>query len=388
MIAIKPYVKLKTMNLFTIVCKNLWHQKIRTILTILGVGTSIAAFVSLRGLTDDLEKALKAVYKARGTDLVVMEKATLDIFASTIDQSCIDRLKLIPHVQRVSPILFYFYAVNLKQYFLIYGWERGTYLFEDLKIKGSPMKNDHDALLGSIAAKRLNKAPGDKIKLRNEEFNVCGVFQSMSMLEDGGIIVPLDTLQRIKKIPGKVTAINLRLDYSDFAQLSMEQRQTISQEVQNRINSEYNDFEVKDVQNFISTPFTVVFSFTWAISVVVFIIVIMGLVNTMSTAVLERTREIGILRAVGWSKYRIAKLILLESTVYGLIGGIIGIIIGYSLMRILIIAPQVQGFIAMNYDPSFMIKTLGLSLFVGIIAGVYPAVKAISIEPINVLRYE
>jgi putative ABC transport system permease protein len=121
---------------------------------------------------------------------------------------------------------------------------------------------------------------------------------------------------------------------------------------------------------------------------VVFIIVIMGLVNTMSTAVLERTREIGILRAVGWSKHRIAKLILLESIAYGLFGGIIGIILGYSLMRILIVAPQVQGFIAMSYDLSFMIRTLGLSLFVGIIAGVYPAVKAISIEPIDVLRYE
>ena len=114
----------------------------------------------------------------------------------------------------------------------------------------------------------------------------------------------------------------------------------------------------------------------------------MGIANTMSTAVIERTSEIGILRAVGWSKYRIVKLIFLESIIFGLSGGIIGIVLGYSLMRILIVAPQVQGFISMSYDPIFMTKTLGFSLLVGIFAGIYPAVKAISIQPIEVLRHE
>jgi len=74
------------MFLIRIIFKNLWHQRARSILTILGVSISIAAFVSLRGLTDNLENALQTTYKARGSDLVVMEKSTLDIFASSIDQ--------------------------------------------------------------------------------------------------------------------------------------------------------------------------------------------------------------------------------------------------------------------------------------------------------------
>ena len=376
------------MNIGTITIKNLWHQKVRSLLTILGVGISIAAFVSLRGLTNDLDKALQTTYKARGTDLVVMEKATLDIFASTIDQSYLAKLKQIPHVQKVSPILFYFYAVNYKQYFLIYGWEPESYLFEDLKIQGSPLKNDHDMLLGSIAAKRLHKSTGDMIKIRGEEFNVCGVFQGLNMLEDAGIIIKLDTLQRIKKATGKITAINLRLDTSDSVRLSLKERKDISQKVQDQIHSEFSDLEVKDVQGFVSTPFAVVFSFTWAISVVVFIVVIMGILNTMSTAVLERTREIGILLAIGWRKSRIAMLVLFESAIFGLLGGIVGIVLGYSLMRILIVAPQIQGFITMTYDLTFLTKALGLSLLVGIISGIYPAIKAISINPIEALHYE
>jgi putative ABC transport system permease protein len=357
-------------------------------LTILGVGISISAFVSLCGLTNNLEKALQSTYKLRGTDLVVMEKSTLDIFSSTIDQSYVSRLKLIPHVQQASPILFYFYAVQFKQYFLITGWEPECYLFEGLKIDGSTLQGEHDALLGTIAAKRLNKNKGDKISIRGIEFRICGIFQSMNILEDGTIIVPLDTLQKIKNNPGKITAINLRLDSNDSLRMNLKQRQDIAREVQDKINSEFTDLEVKDVQNFIATPFSTIFSFTWAISIVALIIAIMGIVNTMTTVVLERTKEIGILLAIGWRKSRIIKLIILESAIYGLLGGIVGIILGYAIMRILVTLPQIQGFIVMSYDFSFMSKALGLSLLVGISAGIYPAAKAVSINTIEVLRHE
>ena len=376
------------MNLITIVCKNLWQQKVRSGLTILGVGISIAAFVSLRGLTDNLERALQSTYKTRGSDLVVMEKATLDIFSSSIDQSYVAYLKRLPYVKQSTPILFYFYAVKFKQYLLLYGWEPDSYLFDGFKITGTRLQNDHDALIGAVAAKRLKISQGDKINIRGEEFHVCGVFQSMNLLEESGIIVPLSTLQKIKKTPGKITAINLRLDYGDSLKSSLAHRKDISKQVQEKINSEFSDLEVKDVQDFVSTPFTVVFSFTWAISMVVFIIVVMGIINTMSTAVLERRKEIGILMAIGWRKYRIVVLVLLEAAIYGLLGGIIGIILGCAMTRSLITAPAVQGFISMMPDNLFIVKSLGLAMLVGILAGVYPAIKAVSIEPIDVLRYE
>jgi putative ABC transport system permease protein len=376
------------MNMFTIIFNNLWHQKVRSILTILGIGVSISAFVSLSGLANSLEKTLQTTYKSRGPDLVVMEKSTLDIFSSTIDQSYLTSLKLLPRVQQVSPILFYFYAITPNQYFLITGWEPGCYLFEGLKVDGSPMQNEHDVLVGSIAAKRLNKIKGDRISIRGEEFTICGIFQSMNMLEDSTIVVPLSTLQRIKKTPSKITAINIKLDLSDLLKLDIKQRRDITKEVQDKINSEFNDLEVKDVQDFVSTPFLTIFKFTWAISIVAFIIVTMGILNTMSTAVLERTKEIGILLAIGWRKMRVVKLVLLESAMYGLFGGITGIILGYTMMRILITMPQIQGFLVMRYDFSFIVKTVGLSLSISILAGIYPAIRAISIDIIEVLRYE
>lgn len=376
------------MNLLTIVCKNLWHQKVRSVLTVFAVGISIAAFVALQGLADNLETALQSTYKARGEDLVVMEKATLDIFSSSIDQTYVDALKKIPHVKQSTGILFYFYAVKHKEYFLLYGWETDSYLLEGFQIDGSSFEGDHDVLVGDTAAKRLNKGPGDRINIRGEEFRISGVFRSKSIMEEGCIIVPLETLQRIKKSVGKITAVNIRLDSGESIRESAINRQAISRKVQEAISGKFSDLEVKDVQGFISTPFSIVFSFTWAISMVVFIVVVMGIVNTMTTAVLERRKEIGILMAIGWRKWRIVALVLLESVIYGFLGGITGIVLGYGMTELLTTVPVVQGFVSMSPDMIFIGKALFLSVLLGCLSGIYPALKAVSIEPIEVLRYE
>lgn len=376
------------MNLLSIVCKNIWQQKLRSALTILGVGISIAAFVSLSGLTNNLETSLQSAYKARGTDLIVMEKATLDIFSSTIDQNYSALLKKLPHIQQSTPVLFYFYAVQHKQYFLIYGLEPDSYLFKTFNISGESIKDPNDAIVGAVAAKRLKRSVGDHFNIRGQEFTIRGIFKSTSILEESSIIVPLDTLQKIKKTPGKVTAINLRIDYTDAQIANANERKDLSQRVINSIDVDFRDLEVKDVQEFISTPFTVIFGFTWAISMVAFIIVILGIVNTMSTAVLERKKEIGILMAIGWRKSRILSLVLFESAIFGLLGGVVGVIIGYAMTRALIAVPAVQGFVSMSPDIFFILRSLGISMLVGILAGIHPAIKAVNIQPIEVLRYE
>lgn len=374
------------MYILGIVLKNLWHQKVRTLLTVLGIGISIAAFVSLRGLTDNLERSIESSYKVRGADLIAMEKATLDIFASSIDQGYARWLKAIPHVNKVAPSLIYFYALRSKEYFMLFGWEYDSFLLEGLKVSGDGMKGDHDALLGFAAAKRLRKSIGDKIAIRGEEFLVRGIFESPSLIESGGIIVPLKTLQKIKKAEGKVTTISFRLDVDGSLRATDAQRQAVAGEVQDKVLTLFPDLEVRDIQDFASAPFAVIFSFTWAISLVVFLIVILAIANTMTTAVLERTKEIGILLAIGWRKRRIVQMVLLESGIYGLIGGIVGILFGYLMMKALLMFPVIASFVHLSYDPVLVARTLALAFFVGCLSGIYPAVRAVSLQPIKVLN--
>ncbi len=379
------------MNIITITLNNLWHRKIRSLLTLLGVGISIAAFVAIIGLADGLKHSLVSTFQARGTDLVVIEKGVVDILSSSIDAAYKDKLQGMPLIEQVAPILLDLYSFKFKQYLLLYGWEPGSYPFSELKLRGKLPQNYGQAILGVLAAKRLNKKIGDKINLKGAEFTVAGIFQSQSILEDGAAIIQLARLQELKKSGDKVTLFNIKIKTPsaqksrfDYAKLN---RQTDLAQVQ--IAEAFPGLEVKNIQNFIynNTPMYLVFNFTWALSIVAFIIVILGIANTMAASVLERTQEIGILLAIGWRDLSIAAMILCEAMLIGLLGGCVGLGLGYLLMYFFILSPQLSGLMAMHYDLGFILRVIAISVGLGFLSGLYPAFKAISIEPMKVLRY-
>ena len=123
---------------------------------------------------------------------------------------------------------------------------------------------------------------------------------------------------------------------------------------------------------------------TWAISLLAIIIGGLGIINTMLMSVFERTREIGVLKAVGWSNTKILTMIIGESLVITIVSAIIGSIVGYS--TCLILAPKMQ--ITPLFTPKIFIQSFLVAIIVGIIGGLYPAIKAIKLPPTEALRYE
>jgi putative ABC transport system permease protein len=378
------------MNLFSITFKNLRGRFLRTVLTILGVGASIAAFVAFLGLTNNLADTLKNTYKKRGTDLIVVEKGMADVLTSTIDKDYAQKIRNIPGVDRVGAISVDFQTFKAKQYVLVYGWELGSYLFDEIKITGDKLKNENEALLGAAASKKLNKNIGDKIKIKGAEFVITGIFRSQTVLEDGGIIIALPKLQVLRKMPGKITMFNIGVRSSNAKGRKYKEFKEEVAAVQKLIQEALPEIEVKNVDEFVeeNTAISIALNFTWAISIVAFIIAVMGIANTMMTSILERSQEIGILIAMGWRKHRIMSLIMLESLFLGLMGGLLGIFLGYGLMKAFTYTPQLGGVIDIFYDLDLMLKVLAGSVVLGLVAGLYPAIRAISLNPLEVLRNE
>jgi putative ABC transport system permease protein len=378
------------MNLLSMIVQNMRSRLLRTTLTLLGVGVSIAAFVAMLGLANNLEDTLKTTYKKRGTDLIVVEKGMADILTSAIDQGYIQKIKEIKGVEKVGAILVDFQSIKFKQYVLIYGWEINSYLFDEIKISGSRPQNDFEALIGNAASKKLGKKIGEEIKIKGEKFIITGIFQSQSVLEDGGIIISLSKLQSLKKMPGSVTILNIgiKADQGRINRLAdfNQQVQVIARQIENLLP----EVEVKNVDDFVAnnTPVSLALNFTWAISVVAFIISVLGITNTMVTSILERTREIGILIAMGWRNYRIMLLVLLESTCIGFLGGFLGLFLGYALMKAFAYSPPLSGVMQVSFDLIFMFKVLIGAIALGFVSGLYPALRAIAINPIEVLRNE
>ena len=113
-----------------------------------------------------------------------------------------------------------------------------------------------------------------------------------------------------------------------------------------------------------------------------------GMLNTMLMSVLERTREIGVLRALGWRRRQVVGMILREALALGIVGGVFGILLGFGLGWSFTRIPTVGGMISPQYDAQLLLLALSVAVVTGVLGGLYPAWRATRMQPIEALRYE
>ena len=160
------------------------------------------------------------------------------------------------------------------------------------------------------------------------------------------------------------------------------------QEVADRIDAMYGDniTTVSSVMemNQMANMLNMLQASSWGISLLAIVVGALGIINTMLMSVFERTREIGVLKAVGWSNRKILTMIVGESLVITLLSAVIGSIIGVVLCSVL--CPMM----GLNplFTPYIFIQAFGIAIIVGIIGGLYPATKAVKLPPTEALRYE
>jgi putative ABC transport system permease protein len=127
--------------------------------------------------------------------------------------------------------------------------------------------------------------------------------------------------------------------------------------------------------------------FVWGLSLITVLIGGVGMMNTMIMPVVERTREIGLLRALSWRKRRVPALILSESPALTLLGGIIGVCWSLAMVRLLALRPTTAS-IGLRFTPGLLAQALVLAVVLGAVGGLYPAWRATRMRPVEALRYE
>ena len=127
---------------------------------------------------------------------------------------------------------------------------------------------------------------------------------------------------------------------------------------------------------------------TLAVTLLSMVVGLASVMNTMLMSVFERTVEIGVLRAIGWKAARIRRMILLEATLLGISGGVLGVLFGFLVRQLLYLFPAISGTIRVEIGLEAIVFTLLFSTVVGALSGLYPAIRASRMKPTVAFRHQ
>ncbi|CAN5633073.1 ABC transporter permease [soil metagenome] len=372
------------MGYFSFVARNLLGRPVRTTLTVLGLAVAVAAVMLLTSITWGFERAFLEIYMSRNIDIIVVRAGISDQLSSNLDQDLGASISAIPGVAELSPSLMdavSFEEANLVSV-LINGWEPESLLLRSLRIlEGRSFQpgDDRVVLLGRVLALNLGKTVGDPIEIAGEPFEVAGIYESKSLFENGGLVMPLAELQRMMGREGQVTGFVIVAEAGvDPRELGLE------------IEQKFSGVAAVPARDYVQTNVQIRLSraMAWATTAVALVLGSIGLLNTMAMAVFERTNEIGLLRALGWKRFRILSLLMAEAAALGLLGAVVGVALSFIGSNALMLSPTSRGFIEPNLSPSVVGIGLVMGLGLTILGGLYPALRASRLEPTEALRHD
>ncbi|SIN90125.1 putative ABC transport system permease protein [Singulisphaera sp. GP187] len=374
------------MRFTTLIAKNLVRRGVRTILTIVGLSIGIAAVVAMLGIAWGFERSFLAINEAKGIDLMVVRAGVSDKLTSSLDESLAGKLQQIPGVREVAGSymdVVSFEDANLVSV-LVNGWEPGSILFRGIRIlKGRALAtgDGRAAVLGRVLALNLGKSVGDSLDVAGEKFQVIGIFESDSLFENGGLIVPRRVLQKMMGREGNVTGFVVMAAPNDRASLET-LRKRIETTIPGIAAVPSRDYVQGDIR------IRMVKAMAWTTSAIALVLGSIGVLNTMMMTVFERTVEIGLLRALGWRRKRVLALILGEALALGVAGAVVGVFLGYTEIQILSRMPTASGFVSSDFPPAVIAVGLALGVGLSLLGGVYPALRGAAMQPTEALRHE
>ncbi len=383
------------MRFTTFILKNLLRRKTRTLLTVMGVSIPVLAVVCLVGIADGFQESFSQLYRNQGVDIIVTQGMVAQRASSKIDVGVANEIRAIPGVTHVEWSLVELSSfdepVNLP-IVPIQGRPADHIMNRDLKVLTGRKLTDEDtraALLGEELATQLQKSIGDEVDVFGTPFKVVGVVQSRNVFEDGSIFVPLAELQRVTGYEGRVTGFSVMVEDGPEKEALVER---ICQAIEDLRGPDGRSLSLsaKSMQDFLRSTFELktASAMAWVTSAIALFIGGIGMLNTMIMSVFERTKEIGILRAIGWKRRRIVKMILGEAFVLSLAGAVFGTLLGYAAVTFLSRVPSASLVVSGHVPAIAVIQGFAIALLVGLVGGLYPALRASKLSPTEAIRHE
>ena len=384
------------MRFITFVLKNVLRRKTRSVLTSLGIAVAIGTTIALMGISDGFRESTLNAFEGRDVDLIVVEEGAVDQLSSDVAESLMDEVDKIEGVYATAGGLLDLAAFPVDGTTitaLVQGWDANDYLLDALEIKEGRKLTSTDAfhtIIGHDLAKKMNKGVGDTVEIEGEDFEVVGIYESVTPAEDSALVVPLEKLQSIKYREGRLTGFSVMLDTAiedrDF------KARRICEQITQLKNSDGKParLDAQATKDYIdnSIHLKMAQGMAWLTSAIAIVVGAIGMLNTMIMSVVERVKEISILRAIGWRKSRVVRMIVGESILLCISGAVVGSMGAVALTRFLATLPVANGVV--QGPISMRIHGIGMmmALAVGLVGGIYPAVRAAYLMPSEGLRHD
>lgn len=385
------------MNLFLFALRNLQRRKVRTILTITGVALSVAVLFSLLAFQAGYEQELTKEVDSLGIHMLAVPKgcpyeaASLIMHGGVIpkylNETDLDRVKNTEGVRLATPILLHQFIVNGSPHILygIIGSEMRS-IRPYWKVEGRFFEDNEKRVM--VVGKGLADKEGLKVGQmlpfgpKKEPFEVLGILDTTGGQEDEFHFIPLGEVQRVFGKENRLTTIAIQADTINNSGIVADKIEEIP------------DMQVVTMTQITGTILNIVGSArTLLLSMILVILIItaVGISNTLMMTVHERTKEFGMLKAIGARSVDIMELVIVETLVVTFLGGLAGVLLtllggGFIESFIRANVPYAPSGSLIAADPVMAIVCISLSVALGLVCSIYPAIRSAKQSPMEAMR--
>ena len=372
------------MTFFQLILRNVWSKKARSFGLTFAVAFAVMTVVTLAVTSSGLEQSAAAVITVGKADFTVAQKGAADILASAIDTQQIARLRQTPGVARVVGVLVEIQHINAANpVFIEIGINPTDLTSFGVKVVAGHAYGataSHEVMLGWRAAANFGLHVGDRFRANGTWNTVTGIYSTGNAFGDAGAMFPLPAIQGYNRVPGIVT----------LAFVKDEPGASVSQVTRRIDYSQPELTTIRTAAQFGRADRDLVY-LQAAVNGSTVLAILIGAVivgNTMLLSLFQRTREFGLLRAVGWTRRRTVSLLLLESIFLAGVGAVVGVALSFVVATGLAHLPALRGVLQPNFTETAFWRALYTALGMTFVGALYPATRAAFLSPLKALSYE